>query len=227
MKMNKGVLSIVTVFLLMEPMAAKAGLVIFNASAPGDNLAVRNNWLAAANIKQSQYVVDFETGFTNGQNVSGVLGQFPGGLVIRDTSTANEAIIRSGTGAIHGSSPLGVFALTQNERAFLELDFSANPIDYLGAFDIDQSGTSAIVTFVGGATASFSLETTGAAGDTAEFFGIYRNDLPRITKIQFDASGDGRWGLDSIQYGRIPEPGVLSLIGLGLAGLALSKRKVV
>ncbi len=204
-----------------------AAPVFFNAPTTADNTVTRTNWLAGVGISAPQYFVDFESGFTNGQNISGQLGLFPAGLVIRDTSGANQAVIRSGSGVIGGSNPVGTFAVTQNELPFLELDFSASPIDYFGGLDIDQAGTSVIVTFLGGATTTFSLETTDGSGDTAEFFGIFRNDLPPITKIQFDASGDGSWGLDNLQYGQKGVPdmgGTLSLLAFGLAALVLQSR---
>jgi hypothetical protein len=114
--------------------------------------------------------------------------------------------------------------VTQNELPFLELDFAANPVDYIGGLDIDQNGMTVIVTFVGGATTTFTLETTAGLGDSAEFFGIYRNDLPRITRIQFDASVDGTWGLDNLEYGRVSEPASVALLGLGLAAIGFVPR---
>lgn len=57
--------------------------------------------------------------------------------------------------------------------------------------DIDHTGTAGIVTFLGGATAPISFETTASGGNIAEFFGIFRNDRPPIVRVQLDASGDG------------------------------------
>jgi hypothetical protein len=208
--------------------AANAAIVTQNSAGPSGNADARNAWLSSVGITAPQYLVDFESGYTNGQNVSG--SSFAGGLVIRDTSAAiGQAIIRSGAGTIGGSNPVGLFSLTHNEADWLELDFSAAPIDYFGALDIDQAGTNVRLTFVGGGTTSFRLETTGVGGDTAEFFGIFRNDQPRIIKIEFDASGDGRWGLDNLEYGAfasVPLPGSLALAALGLVGLAATRGRV-
>jgi hypothetical protein len=189
---------------------AMAGIMTFNSNTPADNAATRLNWLNAIGITAPQYLVDFESGFTNNQNISGVTGLFPAGLVITDTSGGNAAIIRSGAGVINGSNPVGVFSLTHNESRFLQLDFQTDPVDYIGFQDIDHSGTTGIVTFVGGGTASISFETTGASGNTAEFFGIFRNDMPRIARVQLDAGGDGRWGVDNIKYGVVDMSGMIS-----------------
>jgi len=194
---------------------AQAGVQTFNSSAPADNASVRADWIAAIG-SPPDYLVDFESGFSNNQNISGMPGLFPAGLVIRDTSAGGAAIIRSGSGVINGSNPVGVFSVTHDESRYLGLDFSSAPVSYVGFLDIDHSGTNGILELVGGAEVAFRLEPTGASGNTAEFFGIWRNDMPRITRVWLDASGDGRWGLDNIEYGGlakapvIPEPSFLA-----------------
>lgn len=206
---------------------AQATILTFNSINRNDNAAVRQDWLNAIGIDEPEFLVDFETGFTDNQNISGTASLFPLGLTINDTSIAGEVIINS-TGGINGSNPVGQFAATQNERAFLELDFSSNPVDYVGFQDIDHAGTDGIVTFADGTMTNISFETTRASGDSAEFFGIFRNDMPLISLIQLDARGDRRWGIDNIEYGtlsddgngnneKIPEPStILGLLTFGI-----------
>lgn len=109
---------------------AHAEILTFNSLTPADNPAARASWLAAIGISTPDHLVNFESGFVNGQNISGVGGLFPAGLVITDTGPGTpQVIIRSGAGVIGGSNPVGVFSLTHDEQAFLVLDFSASPVD--------------------------------------------------------------------------------------------------
>jgi hypothetical protein len=200
----------------------RADVLVFNAETPPLNDATRASWIAAIGAGAPRSLVDFESGFANNQNISGATGLFPGGLVIRDSSAANAAIIKSGSGSVGGSNPIGNFAVTQNEDPYLELDFSANPVDYLAFFDIDQAGVAGILTFVGGATVNFTMDVTDGSGNSAEFYGLFRNDMPQITRVQLDASGDGLWGIDNIEYGgfsAVPEPSSFALLGAGALGL--------
>ncbi len=205
--------------------AAFAALQTFNS--PGTDIdATREAWLLASGIASVQHEVDFEAGFSDGQDVSGLTGLFPGGLVITDTSSAGSARIEGTAGGIGGSNPVGGFALEHNERAYLALDFSAAPIDYLAFRDIDHTGTQVVVTFVGGGTTTTSFDGTAVSGDSAEFFGLFRNDMPRITRIEMDAGGDGAWAIDNLEYGvsTVPLPGAAWLLG-GAFGALLAKRR--
>ena len=186
---------------------SSAAVATFDATAAANNASTRSRWLAAVGIADPANRVDFESGFTNGQNVSGMPDLFPAGLVIADTSSAHQALIRTGAGIIGGSNPVGAYSLVHNEQPYLELDFSANPIDYLGFLGIDHTAGVAIVTFPGGATANVPMTTTAGSGDSAQFYGIFRNDQPRIVKIQFGPfpSGDGSWGIDNIEFGSLPD----------------------
>ena len=222
----KTILLILGLFIALGVPSLHASIMTFNSSGTSDVNTTRNNWLAAIGITIPAYLVEFESGFVAGQNISGVTGLFPEGMVIKDTSTTGSwhGIIIKTTNGIGGADPVGLFGAAQNENPFLELSFS-NPIDYVAFRDIDHTGFTGIVTFVGGGTASISKTDTA---NEAEFFGIYRNDMPKITKVEFDASGDGTWGIDNIEYGPaapIPEPATMLLLGSGLLGLAGLRKK--
>lgn len=207
---------------------SEAAMLTFNSTSPSDNTSTRDSWLTAIGITSPQYVVDFETGFTQDQNVSGVTGLFPGGLVITDTYSSGSAMISGLSSDFGGSDPVGDFSLAHNEEQYLELSFS-NPVNYIAFQDIDHYGAVVIVTFVGGDTDSITLDR--ARTGPAEFFGIYNNDMPLISLVQLDASGDGEWGIDTIEYGsQVPIPGAVWLFGSGIAcfaGIRTRRKKII
>ena len=205
--------------------AAHGGGVTFNAATPGDNDAARADLLAAVGVTTPEFLVDFESGFTEGQNVHGETGLFPGGLVFNDTGAGTpEAIITGLPSNLGGSNPVGSFSVSHDEGRFLEVNFTAGKAaSYVGFLGIDHTAGEVVVTYEGGATESFSIDATGAGGDSAEFFGIWQNDMPAIRIVSVDIGGDGAWGLDNIEWGLVPEPGSLALVGLG--GLGLLRRR--
>ena len=223
------VLAVGVMATLSSPALAQAQ--IFNSASPATNATTRNAWLVAVGIGAPENLVNFESGFSNNQNIHNVGGLFPDNLVIRDSSGGAAVIIRSGATIIGGSSPVGTFSATHNESTSLVLDFSANPVDYVAFQDIDQAGTTGVITFVGGATQNFSLDTTGSGANLEEFVGIWRNNLPKITLVSMDASGDGRWGIDTIEYGSLavgsaaPEPGAGFLMLAALGTIVAARRR--
>ena len=66
-----------------------ADIVTFNSGTASENQATRDAWLAAIGIETPQYLVDFEVGFVDGQNIAGEAGLFPAGLVFRDTGSGD------------------------------------------------------------------------------------------------------------------------------------------
>ncbi|MCC6675605.1 MAG: EF-hand domain-containing protein [Phycisphaerales bacterium] len=173
---------------------AGGDIIVRDAAAPADVEARRAEWLADCGMPAPSCTVDFESGFIDGQNISGVEGLFPARMVIRDTTTAARAVIRSGT-AFGGSRPNGVFGVAHNEGRYLELEFPFG-VDAVALADIDHTGTVYTIHHLDGSTSTYTTESAGAA----EFVGFYRNDRPPIVRVQMDASGDGTWGIDDIQY---------------------------
>lgn len=207
--------------------SACASVQFFNSSSPANNAATRASWLAAAGVGAPAFLEDFESSALLNTNVSGVSGVLAGSLTITDTSAAGAAYVRNSSTYFGGSNPVDSQALAHNELAYLRLDFGPNGVDYVGGLGLDHGDTGIIVTYVGGGTSTHSLEETGATGNTAEFWGFYRNDMPRITRIEMNASGDGEWGVDNIEFSAtpVPEPGTVALVGLALAAAARRRAK--
>lgn len=193
--------------------------LFFNAATTANNAAVRADFLAAAGVAQGQYLQDFESYAINADLQNAVVD---GGLMF--TNTGSGVLQARGAGAFGGSSPYGERGMWHNESAWLVLDFSANNALYVGGFDIDQGGATVRVTYSDASTQNFSLETTGSGGQSGEFWGLVAENGLNIAKVEFDASGDGGWGLDNIEYGVVPEPMTMTLLGLGAAALLRRKK---
>ncbi|MBX3110740.1 MAG: PEP-CTERM sorting domain-containing protein [Fimbriimonadaceae bacterium] len=175
--------------------------------------------MAAAGVANGQYLQDFESYDLDTDMEGAAIG---GGATLHNSGTGGLLI--KGAGAFGGSNPIGDRGLFHNESSYVDLNF-ATPALYFGAYDIDSSGTDIKVTFSDGSTHVFSTESTGASGDSAEFFGLVAENGLNFTKIQFDGSGVGGWGLDNFEYGveSVPEPASLSVMAVG--GLALLRRR--
>ncbi len=193
--------------------------LLFNSSAPANNATVRADFLAAAGVAQGQYLQDFESYALNADLQNAVVD---GGLMF--TNTGSGVLQARGASAFGGSSPFGARGMWQNESPWLVLDFSANNALYVGGFDLDQGGATVRVTYSDASTQNFSLEGTGSGGQSGEFWGLVAENGLNIAKVEFDATGDGSWGLDNIEYGVVPEPMTITLLGLGAAALLRRKK---
>ncbi|MBI5708150.1 MAG: PEP-CTERM sorting domain-containing protein [Armatimonadetes bacterium] len=198
---------------------ALASASFFDAANAAANTSERNAWLTACGVTSGQYFEDFEA-IAVGTNLHGQTGLLPGGLVIWDTSTAHAAFVQSSSSFFGGNLPLDTRGVAHNEQAYLELDFTAAPVDYVAGFDLDHTGTVLIVTFIDDTTEQTNLDSA----QPAEFWGVWRNDKPRIKRIQLDSSGDHEWGIDNLEYGVVPEPATLCTLGIGAFAIARRRR---
>ena len=216
--------------------SAAAALITYNSQTNADNATVRSSFYQAVGIPGPQIRVDFETGFVDEQNIAGVPGLFLGGLVIRDSVIPQVIRVQQGPGSIDTtglnpspSNPVGQFALDYVPRNFSDIvfDFSANPVDYFAFQDIDTDSNNSrvVLTLTDGTTQLFGLtDDTLTFGNSAEFLGFFRNDLPRISEVRLDFSGVG-YGVDNVEYGIIPEPATALLVLGGIGCLATRRRR--
>ena len=93
--------------------------------------------------------------------------------------------------------------------------FMTDPNDAGGRFDI------------GGLGFNFADIFGSSLGSGKQFYiSIYDADVSTLASVSVfsNASGDG-YGIDQLTVGKVPEPGTLALLGLGLAGLGISRRR--
>lgn len=199
-----------------------AHATFFNSAAFANNGATQSSFYTAAGISSPQWLVDFEA-IPVSTNVHGNASLFPN-LTI--TTSNSSAVVTSGAGSIGGSNPIGARALQMAEGNNVFLTF-ATPVDYIGGFDIDQSGLSLTVFLVGGGSESVNLETTAGDGNSAEFWGYVKNSGgPQISSVRFSGvSGASGWALDNLQYNTpVPEP--CTILALGTGAVALMRRRM-
>ncbi len=209
-----------TIVLVSCAIPAHATL-FFNSTSNANGAAERDLWLNAAGVTTPDYLVDFES-FALNTNMDDVA--HAGTLVTRNSG--NGPMDVRGSGAFGQSNPIGQRGLWHNESPFLVLDFTSGPVSYVGGWDIDQSGGPLLVTFSNGDTQTFTLDTTGGSGNSAEFWGLVVDDGRYITKLEFDVTGDGSWGLDNIEYSEaVPEPATLTILGLAALGAARKRKQ--
>lgn len=212
---------LVALSVLAMASTSSAAVQFFNSSNFGNNATMRNNWLSAIGIASGEHFADFES-YAVGTNLNGVgLG---GGATL--THPSGSALVQSSSSFFGNSNPIGTRALALDEiSGAITLTFST-PVDYIGGFEIDNPGSTLRVTLTDSSTATINLESTAVGGDSAEFWGVFRNDMPAITMAEFlnTNGGDGEWGLDNLEYGVVPEPGTIAVMGAGL--LLLARRRI-
>ena len=198
---------------------AMAQVTLFNSANAAANAATRDSWLAAAGITAPQFLEDFES-YSLGTDLNGV--PVTGGATLTENSSTPFVQVQSSSSFFGGSTPFGK-GLALRENRTLTIEF-AIPTSYAAFYDIDQGGSDVTVFLTDFTSTTFTgLDGTDLNGLSGEFLGFVSTGAA-ISQIVIDLDGgDGELGLDDLQYGAVPEPATMTL--LGLAGLAAWRKK--
>jgi hypothetical protein len=212
--------------LSVSAVSVHAQAQLFASTSFSNNTVKRDEWLAASGIAAPTFFENFEN-IAVGTNISGNSSILPGGLTMT-AATPFALTVTNSTGLLGGSNPIDLRAVAIREDNQITFSFT-NAVDYVGGYVIDPGSYDGVLTFANGSTQAFSFNTDGAGtGNTAKFWGFYRNDRPAIASFTFFVrGGDNEAGLDNIQFGNVqavPEPATVAVMGLSLA--ALGRRRL-
>ncbi|MCK4999518.1 MAG: PEP-CTERM sorting domain-containing protein [Anaerohalosphaera sp.] len=194
-----------------------AGVTVYTGSY-SEMGVVRSQWLLDIGIAAPDTTLDFESGFSQDQNILNV--GLAGGLTV--SSTSGYAYVTNSSSDTGGSLPIGTYGVAIDEGDNYTFSFSSQ-ITYFAFYMYDQGTTGMNINYADGTSETVTIPPSGASGLNGKFMGLVSDKNIASLYIPRVNGGDGEVGMDNLEFGYVPEPASLTLMSLGV--LTLIRRK--
>lgn len=209
----------------------------FEASSPVENVNGTGLDAYDEDSQQHSWVVAQESFSTSVGTITNVREDGTAGS--NDPATDKLMIENEDTGEFGRDANLDGQWLDSNDAEIVRWDIgdgNGGKFNALGFFlsDANDQGASLEITFADGLSKTLNLNealgepTDERLGDgNIAWITLYSDVFFDSATLKFDNGvneNDG-WGIDDMTIARVPEPGTLALLGLGLAGLSLTRRR--
>jgi len=160
------------------------------------------------------------------------------GLSIIDFESATPGFSTTGDGFVRNtqrcSAALCGYNTTTAGANFLDATYNttfnfSTAIDSFGAYFTGVQRGDATLTYLDGSTTVLTMPAADLSNGGTTFFGFSDSGASIASIAYFTGTGGDYVGVDDIRYGNagnaVPEPATLAILGLGLAGLSISRRR--